>query len=60
VVGDTINLNLASGAANSINYRYWVSAVGSNLFKIVVENRSAGALAEALVLNFAVFKAVTA
>ena len=57
---DTINLNLASGAATSTAYRYWVSAVTAGSFKVCVENRSAGSLSEALVLNFAVVKAVAA
>ncbi len=57
---DTINLNLASGAATSTAYRYWVSAVAAGSFKVCVENRSAGSLSEALVLNFAVVKAVAA
>jgi hypothetical protein len=57
---DTVNLNLASGATTSSAYRYWVSAVGAGSFKVCVENRSAGSLSEALVLNFAVLKAVTA
>ena len=57
---DTINLNLASGNAAAGAYRYWVEGIAAGSFKIVVENRSAGALAEALVLNFAVLKAVNA
>lgn len=57
---DTINLNLASGAAASTAYRYRISAVAAGSFKICVENRSAGSLSEALVLNFAVVKAVAA
>jgi hypothetical protein len=57
---DTINLNLASGAATSTAYRYWVSGVAAGSFKVSVENRSGGSLSEALVLNFAVVKAVSA
>jgi hypothetical protein len=57
---DTINLNLASGNATAGTYRYWVEAIASGSFKIVVENRSGGALAEALTFNFAVLKAVNA
>ena len=61
VVGtDTINLNLASGNATAGTYRYWVEGVAAGSFKIVVENRSGGALSEALVFNFAVLKAVNA
>jgi hypothetical protein len=57
---DTINLNLASGNATAGTYRYWVEAIASGSFKIVVENRSGGALAESLTFNFAVLKAVNA
>jgi hypothetical protein len=57
---DTINLNLASGNATAGTYRHWVEGVAAGSFKIVIENRSAGALAEALVFNFAVLKAVAA
>ena len=57
---DTINLNLASGNAAAGAYRYWVEAIAAGSFKIVIENRSGGALAEALVFNFAVLKAVNA
>jgi hypothetical protein len=57
---DTINLNLASGATTSTAYRYWVSRLSAGSFRICVENRSAGSLSEALVLNFAVVKAVNA
>jgi hypothetical protein len=60
VATDTINLNLASGNATAGAYRYWVEAIGAGSFKIVIENRSGGALAEALVFNFAVVKAVNA
>jgi len=57
---DTINLNLASGNAAPGSYRYWVEGIAAGSFKIVVENRSGGALAEALLFNFAVLKAVAA
>lgn len=57
---DTVNLNLASGAAASISYRYWVSGVAAGSFKICIENRSGGSLSEALVFNYAVLKAVAA
>jgi hypothetical protein len=57
---DTINLNLASGNATAGTYRYWVEGLAAGSFKIVVENRSGGALAEALTFNFAVLKAVAA
>lgn len=57
---DLIRLNLASGPAASSAYRYWVSGVAAGSFKVAIENRSAGSLSEALVLNFAVLKAVNA
>jgi hypothetical protein len=57
---DTIALNLKSGAATTSAYRYWVSAISAGSFKVCLENRSAGSLSEALVLNFAVKKAVAA
>jgi len=57
---DTINLNLASGNAAAGAYRYWIDAVSAGSFRIAVENRSVGPLAEALVFNFAVVKAVSA
>jgi hypothetical protein len=57
---DTINLNLQSGNAAASAYRYWVEAVSAGSFRIVIENRSGAALAEALLFNFAVLKAVTA
>jgi hypothetical protein len=56
---DTVNLNLKSGNAGAGTYRYWIEGVAAGSFKIVIENRSAGALAEALVFNFAVIKAVS-
>lgn len=39
---------------------YWVEGIAAGSFKIVVENRSGGALGEALVFNFAMVKAVAA
>lgn len=57
---DTVTLNLASGFANAGSYRHWVEGNSAGSFKIVIENRSAAALAEALVFNFAILKAVAA
>jgi hypothetical protein len=57
---DTINLNLASGNATAGAYRHWVEGIANGSFKIVIENRSGGSLAEVLVFNFAVVKAVSA
>lgn len=55
---DTININLQSGNATAGAYRYWVDKVSAGSFVIAVENRTAGALAEALVFTFALVKAV--
>ena len=57
---DTINLNLTSGNATAGTYRYWIEGIAAGSFKIVIENRSGGALGEALVFTFAVVKAVNA
>lgn len=57
---DTINLNLKSGPATPGSYRYWIEAVAAGTFTVTIENRSAGALAEALTFNFAIIKAVNA
>jgi hypothetical protein len=57
---DVVVLNLASGAATDVSYRYWVSRVADGFFKITLENKSGGALGEALTFNFAVVKAVAA
>lgn len=54
---DVVVLNLASGAATDVSYRYWVSRVADGWFKITLENKSGGALGEALTFNFAVVKA---
>jgi len=60
VATDTIELVLASGNAAAGTYAYQVEAVGSGSFAISVRNVSGGSLAEALVFNFAVKKAVAA
>jgi len=57
---DTINLNLVSGQTTAGTYRYWVEKVAAGSFQVSIENRSAGSLSEALVLNFAVVKASSA
>jgi hypothetical protein len=60
VATDTIVLSLASGAVDGSKYRYWISAVAAGSFNVTVENYTGGALAEALVINFAVLKSVAA
>lgn len=59
-VTDVVLLNLASGAGTDVSYRYWVSRVADGWFKITLENKSGGALGEALTFNFAVIRAVAA
>ena len=57
---DTIALVLASGSAGAGTYDYHVDKVGAGSFVVWIKNVSAGALAEALVFNFSVNKAVAA
>lgn len=55
---DVIILNIASGGTSN-SYLAGVTFVGSGNFNITLTNLSGGALAEAVVLNFAVIKGVT-
>lgn len=57
---DTIDLALASGNAAPGTYNYQVDQVSAGSFAIWLKNISAGSLAETLVFNFAVRKAVNA
>lgn len=57
---DTINLNIAAGFAAAACYNAWVDGISPGIFRITIKNISAGSLSEALVLNFAVIKAVNA
>lgn len=50
---DAIVLTLDTGTTN---YRVWAFRATAGTFDVAIENRSAGALAEALVLSFAVIK----
>ena len=61
VATDTINLSLSS-VSSSVpgNYRHFICGVSAGSFGILVENRLSTALAETLVFNFAVVKAVNA
>jgi len=54
---DVVTLSLAGGNAVPGTYRYWVDQVASGSFRVAIENRSGGALSEALVFNFAGVKA---
>jgi hypothetical protein len=56
---DVVVVNIKSGATANA-YQVSVDAVAAGSCHIVVANLSAGALSEALVLNFAVIKAVAA
>lgn len=56
---DTVIVNIASGGTSAA-YATSVTAVGAGSCEITVGNWSAGSLSEALVLNFAVIKAVAA
>lgn len=58
VVTDTIILNLKGGQVTSGTYRYWIDRIQAGSFSVSVENRSAGSLSEALILNFAIVKSV--
>lgn len=51
---DVIIVNVGSGATTNDDYVVGVGAVGAGSFDIYVGNVSAGALTDALVLNFAV------
>lgn len=56
---DTIIVHLASGGTAE-RYNILVDAVAAGSFVVTIHNYSSGALAQALTLNFAVIKAVTA
>ena len=56
---DVVNVSIRSGATLA-SYLVQVDAVAAGSCTITLRNYTAGALAEALVLNFAVIKAVTA
>jgi hypothetical protein len=58
-ISDVIVLNIRSGATVN-SYRTQGGAVAAGSFRVEITNTSGGALAEAVVLNFAVIKAVTA
>ena len=55
---DCVVVNRGNGSGTEKAYRVHVDRVLTGNAVIIVENFSAGALAEALVLNFAVIKAV--
>jgi hypothetical protein len=56
---DVVAVAIKSGNTTAGTYQAWVEAVAAGSFKINVRNMSAGALLEALVINFVVIKGVT-
>lgn len=59
-VTDVVVVNIKSGAASTIAYQATVQAVAAGSCVIALRNVSAGALSEAVVLQFAVIKGVNA
>ena len=57
---DTVVVNVDSGAASATSYIVGVGAVGAGSCVIVVQNISGAPVSEAIVLNYAVIKAVAA
>lgn len=57
---DVVNLTIASGVAAGGSYQVWIDAVNNGSCRVIIKNISGGSLSEAVVLNFAVIKAVTA
>jgi hypothetical protein len=57
---DVVVVAIKSGAATAGTYQAWVTATAAGSCTITVRNISAGSLSEALVLNFAINKAVAA
>ena len=54
---DIVILNLSSGATAS-SYNLWVDSLGAGTVSITLRNTTAGALAEAVVINFAIIHCV--
>lgn len=59
-INDVVLVNLRSGYTNHTDYEVTVGGNAAGSFVITIYNRTAGALAQALVLNFAVIKSVVA
>lgn len=57
---DSIVVTLAGGVSSVWNYNVWAATPAAGSFLIVIRNISAGSLSEAVVINFAVIKAVSA
>lgn len=56
---DVIVLGIASGASSANSYTLTAASIGGSLFVIEIRNTTGGALAETLLINFAVIKSVT-
>ncbi|CAB5079528.1 hypothetical protein UFOVP143_5 [uncultured Caudovirales phage] len=56
-VTDTVIVNHASGGTPA-NYQWWIQTGGAGNFTVYVKNISAGSLSDAIIINFAVIKAV--
>ena len=55
---DVVALSIQSGGTSG-SYLLTVGAVAAGSFDIVISNASAGSLSQALIINFAIIKAVT-
>jgi len=51
---DTIILNISGGTATAATYNAWVDTLTTGSFIVTVRNISGGALAEAVIINFAI------
>ena len=51
---DTIILNISGGTATAATYNAWVDTLTTGSFTVTVRNISGGALAEAVIINFAI------
>jgi hypothetical protein len=57
---DVVNVSIQNSVSGATNYIVWCGGVGAGSCTISIWNRSAGSLSDAVVINFAVIKAVTA
>ena len=51
---DTIVLNISGGTATAATYNAWVDTLTTGSFIVTIRNISGGALAEAVIINFAI------
>lgn len=59
VAASDVPMVVIQGGGTASAYRVWVDGIGAGTFTVVIENRTAGSLSEALVLNFAITKGAT-